>query len=127
MPRTNKGAWRSTELDIVKALKKLHYASARVLGKELNLTHKWVESKLRILKAAGKIYIADWEKVRNVGDLRRVYGLRERNETDLQKPKPKTAVEKTKAYRLRKKQKELLNVFNLKSSTGTEKSMCDLS
>jgi hypothetical protein len=105
-----KGAHRHTELEVIQALKKLKFATSREIGLELNLSHKWIEDKLRILKQAGRIYIADYRKVKLQGPPREVYGFKiQGDEEDAMRPPRLSDSQKTTNWRKRKQLKELLN------------------
>lgn len=105
-----KGAHRHTELEVIQALKKLKFATSREIGLKLNLSHKWVEDKLRILKQAGRIYIADYKKVKIQGPPREVYGFKiHGDEEDAIRPPRLSDSQKTTNWRKRKQLKELLN------------------
>lgn len=108
----SKGAWRQTEREVIDALIALKCGSSKSIGAKIGLSHKWVEDKLRILKAANRIYIADWQKFSNHGDWRRLYALRVTGEeVDMPKPKPKTGSQKTKDYRIRKRQRRMIHAI----------------
>lgn len=111
MPRTAKGAHRHTELEVIQTLKKEGLGSSRSIGEILNLSPKWVEDKLRLLYAAGRIYISEWKKFGRVGDYRVYYSLKETgDEVDEPKPKPLTPTQKTTNYRRRKALANLLGI-----------------
>lgn len=114
-----KGAWRHTEREVYQTLKELKYGSCKEIAAKLGLSHKWVEDKLRVLKAAKRIYIADYKKTGRFGDLCRIYGIRLGDEEDVEKPKPLTAVEKTQNYRKRKYQRRFQDALTSKSSSIT--------
>lgn len=103
MPNRN----RHTELEVLRAFKKLKNASTKTIAKELRLSHKWVEDKIRLLKANDRIYISGWEKKAQMGDYARVFALRLDSEEDEPKPKPLTNSEKTRHYRARQKFKAI--------------------
>ena len=112
MPLTAKGAWRSTELDVLRTLRKLRFASARDIGAALSLTHKWVAVKLRILKSADRIYVADWKRYSVQGDWRQIYGIKETGEEeDAKKPEP-LGNARNKNYQRRKRLMTLLSNIN---------------
>lgn len=129
MPYTTKWAWRSTELDVVRALKELGCGSSKDIGAKLSLSHKWVESKLRILKEASRIYVADWRRYSANGDWRRIYALKEvGDETDVPKPAPLGTL-RNKNYQRRRRLKTLLGKGidngNKCSVSSTEVSLSD--
>lgn len=104
--------WRQTELDVIRALKKLKAATAHQIGKEINLTHKWVAVKLRILYAAKRIYISDYSRVSSLGPPREVYSLREEgNEVDVSKP-PILGNHRNREYQRRQVLKRRLGLTN---------------
>jgi len=122
MPRTSKGPHRHTELEVIQALKKLKFATSHDIGLELNLSHKWVEQKLRILKLAGRIYIADYRKVKVQGPPREVYGFKiHGDEEDAIRPPRLSDSQKTTNWRKRKQLKELLNgISRSNQESGSE-------
>lgn len=108
--------WRQTEREVYQALKSLSAASSHKLGAHLNLSHKWIEDKLRILRDAGKIYISDYERRASTGPQRNVYSIKVTgDEKDEYKPRAKTSVQKTQDYRTKLKAlreaKENVNVW----------------
>lgn len=122
MPYTAKYNQRSTELDIIRALKKFTYASCRQIADELNLTKQWTGNKLKLLKDARRIYIADWKKVKSAGDACHIYGLVVDPETDVDVPKPAplSNTEKTTLYRRRKRLCNQLKLSTAQSSSTTQ-------
>lgn len=112
----SRNAWRHTELELLRALKRLGYASSRTLAKALGYSHhKWVDVKLKELYENRRVYIADYEKQHIQGPWRRVYALRQSQdeawlsgEEDAPMPKPQTGSQKTAAYRQRKRLRTLL-------------------
>lgn len=96
-----KGAWRHTELEVIQALRKLKQASSHGVGAELELSHKWVAQVLKKLKLADRIYISDWKKTAQTGDIRQMYSLKCYDEEDQPKPAPLSASDRTKNYRRR--------------------------
>lgn len=107
-----KGVWRHTELEVIQAIIKLGVASSRDIGREIGLSHKWVEDKTRLLKSAGRIYISDWKRYSTRGPPREMFSIRSAGEEDEPRPAAMSGSEKTKSYRSRKKFKELLNDFS---------------
>ena len=109
MPRTSKNAWRQTELEVLRAIKKLGAASLRSIGEEINLDKRWVGCKVILLRKAGRLYISGWEKKHLTGPSRPLFSIRLNKEEDEPAPIPQTDVQKVTAYRARKKFKELFN------------------
>ena len=109
MPRTIKNAWRQTELEVLRAVKKLGAASLSSIGEELNLNKRWIGCKVILLRKAGRLYISGWEKKHLTGPSRPLFSIRIDKEEDDPAPAPQTEVEKTTAYRVRKKFKGLFN------------------
>lgn len=101
MPNRN----RNTEREVIDVLIRLKRASTKRIASELNLSHKWIEDKIRVLKDAERIYIIDWEKHAVAGDYRKVWALG--NEPDEPKPPPRSNTQKSTDYRKRKRAKEL--------------------
>lgn len=96
MPNRN----RQTELEVIQALQSKRFLTSKEIGKILGLSHKWVEDKLRILKSADRIYIADWKHTAVSGDLCRVYALKKGPEdVDVPKPPPLSNTQKSQRYR----------------------------
>lgn len=87
-------------------------ATSYKLGAHLNLSHKWIEDKLRILYDAEKIYISDYERRAVSGPPRNVYSIRYSDEVDAVKPPRKTASQRMSLCRKRRKAKEILNVWS---------------
>ncbi len=108
MPRTAQGCWRQTELETLRAIKKLGAATLADLGVELSLHPYWVSQKVKILKDANRIYIAGWEKKYLQGPSRPLFSLRIDSEEDEPPPVPITDSQKSMNYLKRKKLKELL-------------------
>jgi hypothetical protein len=118
MATGKRNAWRHTELEVIQTLKRLGTGSSHDIAKAMGLGHKWVGQKLAVLKAAGRIYISGYIKIAVVGPHRELYSLRIADEEDEPKPVPMTMVQKTRLYRSRLKQKELLNVTSGRKSSS---------
>ena len=98
---------RNTERRVIDTLLKLKNASSRQIAAELGLHRKTIEGHLRKLRAANRIYIADWKKTKTVGDLRIIWALG--NEPDMPKPKPKSGPQRSLERYYRNKAKESLS------------------
>ena len=109
MPRTSKNAWRQTELEILRAIKKLGAASLETIGIEVGLHKKWVGQKVIPLRIAGRVYISGWEKKYLTGPSRPLFSLKLEEEEDEPPPIPQTPSQKVARYRVRKRFKELFN------------------
>lgn len=96
--------WRQTEREVIDTLLRLKHASTKEIAEVLGLSHKWVEDKIRILREAKRIYIADWKKFTVAGDYRIIWALG--NEPDMPKPKPRTHRERQRDWRRRRRLKE---------------------
>ena len=103
-----KGPWRHTELEVLQAVKTLGTADSRQIGAAIGRSHKWVEDKLRLLKAAERIYISDWKRHSVKGPPRECYSIKLcKEDVNVPRPPPMTASEKTRNYQARLKQRKV--------------------
>ena len=92
-----------TALRVILALRKLKYASTQKIADELGQTKKYVSDTLAKLREEKRVYIADWGRTGETGDLKRIYAIRLLGEKDEPKPKPISNIEKTRRYRTKLK------------------------
>lgn len=104
-------AWRHTELEVIRTIKKLGACTDHQIAKALGIGHKWAGQKRKILYEAGRIYISGYTRVSNRGPVRVIYSWRYEDEVDEPMPQPLTSVQRTLRYRSRLKYKNLLQLM----------------
>ena len=106
MPRTSKGAWRHTELEILRAIKELHSATAYDIAKKLDLHTKWVAHKCVYLREQKRIYVSGFQKMKLIGPPRLLFSIRDDEQEDEVYTEAKTGSQRSMEYirRLRYKQ-----------------------
>lgn len=116
----SKGIHIHLRLEIIKILRSNPNSTNEeliILG--IPVTKRWLNKKLKELKAEGKIYISDYKRTAVTGDHARAYSLRLAQEEDEPYPEKTPPKDRSKYWRKRAEQKRIMRNEHTNQSTSS--------